>query len=71
MIHGRYDKTIIPSQAERLSRAAGEPKQLVWWDCGHVLPPDAVDAAAAWLAGQFGLEMPPAASGEEIRRYVQ
>ena len=50
MIHGRSDRTILPEQAERLYAAAGEPKELRWWDAGHVLPPAAIASAAEWLA---------------------
>ena len=54
MVHGRRDSTIRPEQAERLFAAAGEPKELRWWDAGHILPPAAIDDAADWLAGQIG-----------------
>ena len=50
MVHGRNDRTVRPEQAERLFAAAGEPKELRWWPSGHILPPPAVDDAAAWLA---------------------
>jgi uncharacterized protein len=50
MVHGRRDRTVSPEQAERLFAAAGEPKELRWWDAGHVLPPTAIDDAVAWLA---------------------
>ncbi|MDQ3810181.1 MAG: alpha/beta hydrolase [Chloroflexota bacterium] len=50
MVHGRWDRTILPEQAERLYAAAGEPKELRWWDAGHVLPPAAIASAAEWLA---------------------
>jgi uncharacterized protein len=50
MVHGRYDRTIPPQQAERLFAAACEPKSIKWWDAGHILPPAAIDDAAQWLA---------------------
>jgi uncharacterized protein len=50
MLHGRLDRTIAPQQAQRLYDAASEPKELRWYDSGHVLPPAAADDAAAWLA---------------------
>jgi uncharacterized protein len=68
MLHGKYDKAVPPKQAERLFQAAREPKKIVWWDCGHVLPPEAIDAAAAWLADQFKPQSAPPLSPEEIRR---
>jgi fermentation-respiration switch protein FrsA (DUF1100 family) len=39
MVHGRNDRTVRPEQAERLFAAAGEPKEIRWWDAGHILPP--------------------------------
>ncbi len=53
MVHGRRDRTIQPEQAERLFAAAGEPKELRWWDAGHYLPPAAIDDAARWLKGRL------------------
>jgi predicted esterase len=50
MVHGRRDPTIRPAQAERLFAAAGEPKEIQWWDAGHYLPDAAVRTAAAWVA---------------------
>ncbi|HYW08398.1 MAG TPA: alpha/beta fold hydrolase [Longimicrobium sp.] len=50
MVHGRADRTMTPDQAERLFAAAGEPKELRWWNAGHILPPEAIRYAAGWLA---------------------
>ncbi len=52
MLHGRYDRAVTPAQAERLFNAASEPKKMLWWDSGHLLPPQAIDEAAAWLSQQ-------------------
>jgi uncharacterized protein len=52
MLHGRLDRTIAPQQAQRLFDAASEPKELRWYNSGHVLPPAAADDAATWLANQ-------------------
>lgn len=49
MVHGRADRTVLPEQAQRLFDAAGEPKELRWWDAGHVLPAAAADHVAEWL----------------------
>ncbi|CAN5768736.1 hypothetical protein BH23GEM3_BH23GEM3_25000 [soil metagenome] len=49
MVNGRNDRTMRPEQAELLFAAAGEPKELRWWDAGHYLPPTASDDAARWL----------------------
>jgi len=50
MIHGKNDRTMRPAQAERLFAAAREPKEIRWWDAGHILPREAIDHAARWLA---------------------
>src|SRR5687768_5622697 len=49
MLHGRTDRTIPAAQAERLFQAAREPKELRWYDAGHVLPASAAEDAAEWL----------------------
>ncbi len=49
MVHGTADRTMRPEQAQRLFDAAGEPKELRWWNAGHVLPPQAVDHVSEWL----------------------
>jgi uncharacterized protein len=54
MMHGRRDRTVTPSQAQRLFDAAREPKELRWWDAGHHLPAAAIGEAAVWLAEQLG-----------------
>jgi uncharacterized protein len=54
MVHGKNDRTVKPEQARRLYEAAGEPKELRWWSSGHILPPEAVDDAAGWLAERLG-----------------
>src|SRR5688500_4038157 len=38
MLHGRSDRTISADQAQRLFDAAPQPKELRWYDAGHVLP---------------------------------
>ena len=53
MVNGRYDRTIKASQAERLFAAAGEPKEIHWYNGGHWPPPAEVDFAAEWLAGRL------------------
>jgi len=54
MLHGTNDRTIRREQAQRLYDAAGEPKELRWYEAGHVLPPAAGDDAATWVVEQFG-----------------
>ena len=46
MVHGRWDRTVTPAQAERLFAAAREPKEIRWWDAGHILPAPAIADAA-------------------------
>lgn len=53
MLHGRHDRTITAEQAQRLYDAAAQPKELVWYDSGHVLPASAADQAALWLQAAF------------------
>ena len=53
MLHGTNDRTIRREQAQRLYDAASEPKELRWYESGHVLPPVAADDAATWLVKQF------------------
>jgi uncharacterized protein len=53
MVHGRNDRTVRPEQAERLFAAAGEPKEIRWWNAGHYLPQEASDEAAKWLRRQL------------------
>lgn len=49
MMHGRQD-TIMPQElAERLFDAAEPPKQIFWFDSGHILPREAMGKAATWL----------------------
>jgi uncharacterized protein len=52
MLHGRSDRTIRPEQAQRLYDAASQPKELRWYDTGHVLPAAAGEDAAAWLVNK-------------------
>lgn len=52
MLHGKNDRTIPPKQTQRLFDAAQEPKELRWYESGHVLPREAADYAAEWLARQ-------------------
>ena len=54
MVHGRRDRTVLPEQAERLFAAAGEPKELRWFDAGHRLPEPASAEVALWLAERLG-----------------
>lgn len=54
MINGRFDRTIRPAQAERLFAAAGEPKELHWYEGGHWPPAREIEYAARWMEGALG-----------------
>jgi hypothetical protein len=53
MVNGRFDRTVRPSQAERLFAAAPEPKTMRWYGGGHWPPQREIDWAASWLADQL------------------
>ena len=50
MINGRFDRTVKPSQAERLFAAAHEPKTMRWYGGGHWPPQAEIERAAQWLS---------------------
>ena len=52
MVNGRYDRTVQAEHAERLFAAAGEPRELYWYDGGHWPPPVAIGYAADWLGSR-------------------
>ena len=53
MLHGTDDRTVLPTQAQRLFEAAVDPKEIRWWPSGHRLPDPAIDAGAAWLSAKL------------------
>lgn len=53
MVNGRFDRTVTPSQAERLFAAAQEPKMMRWYGGGHWPPAKDIEFAAEWLAAQL------------------
>lgn len=53
MVHGRRDRTVTPDQAQRLFDAAGEPKELLWYDAGHHLPAASSEKVGEWLAARL------------------
>src|SRR5205085_12436970 len=53
MVNGRSDRTVKPSQAERLFAAAHEPKMMRWYGGGHWPPDGEIEVAAEWLANQL------------------
>jgi predicted esterase len=63
MTHGRLDRTVPPADADRLFMAAGKPKEMRWWNAGHILPAEAIEDAASWLANQLRAPMIAQQSG--------
>jgi hypothetical protein len=68
MVHGRWDRTVKPEQAQRLYDAAAEPKELKWWNAGHILPPAAIDYCASWIVRQLGRDEREGREEREERR---
>ena len=52
MQNGRKDPFISEEHAKNLYRLAQPPKELKWYDAGHVLPEKAATDAAAWIQKQ-------------------
>ena len=50
MLAAKKDYVVTPEMVERLYAAAAAPKELVWYDCGHLLTPQAYEDAAEWVA---------------------
>jgi dienelactone hydrolase len=50
MLGAKRDQVVPPEVCERLFAAAAEPKKLLWYDCGHLLVPEAYQEAAEWVA---------------------
>ena len=63
MTHGKFDRTVRPADADRLFSAAGDPKEMRWWNAGHMLPAEAIEDAASWLAHQLRAPMIARRSG--------
>ena len=53
MVNGRFDRTVRPSQAERLFAVAPEPKTMRWYGGGHWPPPAEIEYATQWLANEL------------------
>ncbi len=52
MLNGRQDTTMPEAASHRLYAAAREPKEQVWYESGHILPPDAGMKAITWTLGK-------------------
>lgn len=49
MQNGKKDPFISQENAKDLYRHAKAPKELKWYDCGHILPANAEQEAAEWI----------------------
>jgi dienelactone hydrolase len=50
MVGAKRDYVVTPDMVRRLYTAAREPKELLWYDCGHMLTEAAYGKAAEWVA---------------------
>jgi hypothetical protein len=54
-LSGRRDELVPPADARKYQQAAHEPKDVRWYDSGHVLPSKALCDAARWLEERIGI----------------
>jgi len=52
----RQDEVIAEATSQRYYEAASQPKQVVWYEAGHMLNEQAYIDRAQWLAEQLGLD---------------
>jgi dienelactone hydrolase len=52
LLNARGDQIVTPEMADRLYRAASDPKEQIWFEGGHILPAEAYERAADWLEKQ-------------------
>jgi len=52
---GHSDPHVPDERAREFFAAAGEPKQILWYDAGHELSAEATRDRVAWLGQQLGL----------------
>jgi len=56
MVNGEQDQIIPPVCAEALHSAANDPKQVVWYQGGHIgMPPHVMGQVVEWLAEHCAL----------------
>lgn len=56
MVNGEQDQIIPRVCAEALHEAANEPKQVIWYEGGHVaVPPHVIGEVVEWLSEQCGV----------------
>jgi dienelactone hydrolase len=54
-LSGRNDELVPPADARKYQQAAHEPKDVRWYDSGHILPSEAMCDAARWLEPKIGI----------------
>jgi uncharacterized protein len=54
-LSGRNDELAPPADARKYQQAAHEPKDVYWYDSGHILPSEAMCDAARWLEERIGI----------------
>jgi dienelactone hydrolase len=63
LVNGTQDAIIPREAAEALQAAAGEPRQIIWYEGGHVeMPPDVLTVVLSWITAQA--HMTPVEAGE-------
>jgi dienelactone hydrolase len=58
LLNGKTDSIVPPDWGKRLFAACPQPKKQLWYDCGHFLPAQAYEDAAAWIAEQTAVPHP-------------
>ncbi|MGC9317657.1 MAG: alpha/beta hydrolase family protein [Armatimonadota bacterium] len=54
MVNGTQDRIIPPEAAEALHQAAQQPKEVLWYEGGHVgMPPQTLQQVVEWVAGRL------------------
>jgi dienelactone hydrolase len=56
--NGTQDGMVPPSDAARYQEAGSEPRTIIWYESGHVLPPHSMLDQARWLRQHLALEIP-------------
>ena len=64
IVAAKKDYVVTPDMCRRLYAAAAEPKELRWYDCGHLLTPQAYEDAADWVAATVRREAPAGAKSD-------
>jgi len=67
MMNGKNDNIIPPAAAQALFDAAGEPKDIRWFESGHIPPFDKVmNISAKWLK-RFLMDLEPEKEDESVK----